>query len=1043
MRAKFIAVCLLSTVAWTVELRAQAKSGGAAKGAAGAPVIGGSPAVRREAPGDDYFEAFAPYYSGEYRVAMAAFQSAAKGGIRSTDGRWVDSICYHAMIGECYYQMGSLPQALEQYNSALKIFLAYQDWMLRVSFPPNLPVQTGVLKNPVTWGVSNRIVAIGKFDDKYLALQGHFNNQAVLERGGALSDPQQFPLHVKEIVRCVILSLRRRAELLGPVGPYDPMTTMLVSACSRKLTVPGHWSQTWADVQLGMALLATGKFPQAASELERGLLAGGQFEHPFSCVVLLELGKIALLDGKYDLATNFFMESTYSAGTFGQLDVLEEAFRGAVQAHLAAGRREPFSPLVPAASWSARLSVPLRASLFVLMADNLSQLGETQQALAALEDARREIGRHDAGSGALGARFQYELAKVNFQSGNLPAGTKALSAAMNYQTNGGSFRLFQTGLVDAAWTSGSVKDRAADQLYAEVLREPTAKDWSLNAMETLATMIAPQPMALENWFVMNLLRNEPERAFEISDRARRQRFYSSLPLGGRLLALRWVLHSPESLLPDVARLQRQDLMAKYPRYAELARQAAELKAEIGKHPLVPESAEQGKPFTERYEGLQRISQLQEIALHEMALRRDPAELAFPPPLRFKEFRKAIDKSQVVLSFFSTSNGLYAFQVGADRFEHWAIDRPAKIRADIAELLKKWGLTEKNKQIDSKELQSDEWQAIAARIPSQLVKTSRPEDWDAIRELVIVPDGALWYCPFEALPVTFEETTVPMLQRFRVRYVPTVALAIGDPRKTRPTATTAVVPGRMFPKDDLQLTRDAAERLESVVPRVQRLTGKLPAASSLIGKFCERVVVYHDMDDCEKMPYDWSPIQVDKGRPGSSLAAWFSLPFGAPEQIVLPGFHTVAETALKKNGNGDEVFLSLCGLMASGSRTVLLSRWRVAGKSSFDLTREFVQELPHATADAAWQRSVQLLVAAELDPEAEPRVRGAAAGPLRGAHPFFWAGYLLADTGALPEEAEPEPEPAGAAAGADRVPENARPEPKKAAAAKMHSRPHSG
>jgi hypothetical protein len=224
MHTRIFAACALSIVACTVDLRAQAKPGGAAKGTAGAPAIGGSPAVRREAPGDDYFDAFVPYYSGEYRVALAAFQNAAKGGIRSTDGRWVDSICYHAMIGECYYQMGSLPQALDQYNSALKIYLAYQDWMLRVSFPPNLAVQTGVLKNPVNWGVSNRNVAIGKFDDKYLALQGHFNNQAVLERGGALSDPQQFPLHVKEIVRCVILSLRRRAELLGPVGPYDPET---------------------------------------------------------------------------------------------------------------------------------------------------------------------------------------------------------------------------------------------------------------------------------------------------------------------------------------------------------------------------------------------------------------------------------------------------------------------------------------------------------------------------------------------------------------------------------------------------------------------------------------------------------------------------------------------------------------------------------------------------------------------------------------------------------------------------------------------------
>ena len=46
-------------------------------------------------------------------------------------------------------------------------------------------------------------------------------------------------------------------------------------------------------------------------------------------------------------------------------------------------------------------------------------------------------------------------------------------------------------------------------------------------------------------------------------------------------------------------------------------------------------------------------------------------------------------------------------------------------------------------------------------------------------------------------------------------------------------------------------------------------------------------------------------------------------------------------------------------MASGSRSILLSRWPVAGQSTFDLVREYVQELPFVPAAEAWQRSVQL------------------------------------------------------------------------------------
>ena len=49
--------------------------------------------------------------------------------------------------------------------------------------------------------------------------------------------------------------------------------------------------------------------------------------------------------------------------------------------------------------------------------------------------------------------------------------------------------------------------------------------------------------------------------------------------------------------------------------------------------------------------------------------------------------------------------------------------------------------------------------------------------------------------------------------------------------------------------------------------------------------------------------------------------------------------------------GNEVFLSVCGLMANGARTMLLSRWRTGGQTSFDLVREFIQEL----ADTAPRR----------------------------------------------------------------------------------------
>ena len=130
-------------------------------------------------------------------------------------------------------------------------------------------------------------------------------------------------------------------------------------------------------------------------------------------------------------------------------------------------------------------------------------------------------------------------------------------------------------------------------------------------------------------------------------------------------------------------------------------------------------------------------------------------------------------------------------------------------------------------------------------------------------------------------------------------------------------------------------------------------------------------------------------------------------------VVLPGFHTAAEDSLKrlrKGPPGNDVFLSVCGLMANGARTLLLSRWRTGGQTSFDLVREFVQELPRTSPADAWQRAVLLTAGSRLNLEAEPRLKRATADETpKAANPFFWAGYMLVDCGAPPEQPEPKAE----------------------------------
>ena len=117
----------------------------------------------------------------------------------------------------------------------------------------------------------------------------------------------------------------------------------------------------------------------------------------------------------------------------------------------------------------------------------------------------------------------------------------------------------------------------------------------------------------------------------------------------------------------------------------------------------------------------------------------------------------------------------------------------------------------------------------------------------------------------------------------------------------------------------------------------------------------------------------------------------------------------AETALRgvPSGTvGNEMFLSVCGLMSTGTRTLLISRWRTGGQSSYELIRQFIQELPYASAADAWQRSVQVTMETPLDFNREPRIKKSTSGEgMTAGHPFFWSGYMLVDTGWAPPKTE--------------------------------------
>ncbi|HZZ71107.1 MAG TPA: CHAT domain-containing protein [Pirellulales bacterium] len=961
-------------------------------------------AQTRSIPSATYFARFSPLYDGDFADALDGFDAELKGAIKTVQSRWLDSICYHAMCGECEYELGKYPAAVQHYNDALNIYLAYSDWMLRVQFPPTLQA-AGAGRPAAPWGASRRAAKLVHYPDHMTVSVGKLDQTDVLQRGGVLTQAMMYPVNVQEVCRCVALCLHRRRELLGPICSYDPLTKKMVIALQSGVTQPNHWSQAWVDTSLGIALASDGQTDLAAKVLERSLLVNGQYDHPLTCWGLLELGELNFEKGDLNAASSYLEEASYSAYDTGDYLVIEEAFRQGLSLHLLANKPGLFPPLKNAISWAkSKGGKFLYASLVADLAENEIVLHQTALAASAADElARLLVSRKQMAVGEISSRAKYVAALVQYQKGNVKAGDDALAAALEFKRVAGRWN-YQINLAYELATAGDViTPRMAVTVYDKLLRDPLPEDWNSNPLESLSVLVSPNLAPFEQWFEIVRTTNQAETALEIADRIRRRRFFSTIHTGGRLLSLRWILEAPEAALDPKSLLQRQDLLIKFPHYAELAQSAKQLKTELSKLDLVPNSQDSAKQMAGLLDQLARVSNQQEAVLHEIAIRREPAALVFPPLKKVHDVQAALPDGTVLLMFFSTGKTVQATLLSNQKFAAWDLANPPAIDAKLVGLLRDLGNYDGNHELTSKDLQSETWKKSAKELMDLLVAGSRVNLGDKFDELVIVPEGALWFVPFEALQVTSGGKSESLLAHCRIRYAPTMGLAVPTAIPRKMQQDTAVVVGKLHLREDAAVSGQMFEQLHKAIPTAVALKSPLPGVSSVYRSQFDGLIVNDDINP-QGGPYDWSPVQMDKGRGVGSLANWMSLPWGAPDFVIFPGFHTKAESQLKGANSGNDLFLSVCGLMSTGTRTILLSRWRTGGATSYNLVREFVKELPHTVADDAWQRSVQLVSGEPIIPELEPRVQKAGmAEPPKAENPFFWSGFMLVDSGVTPEK----------------------------------------
>lgn len=970
-------------------------------------------------PSPGYDLAFATLATGDFRSALEIAAREYQGGIRAGAQRWIDSIAAAAAVGECHYELGSFRAAVPAYEEAMLLMATHPDWLLSVQFPAQRlqPLATAPV---ATWGRSTRGTRPAAIPGTMSIRQGGADPNQVLQKGGVLTAPVNYPARPQEIMRALVIATYRHGEILGELSREAAALDALLRTLLKRPAPPAHYSQVWIDVALGMVYWSQGKHDEAARKLSASLLVENQFDHPLTPWALIALGRIAVDAGRLPEAIKCFEEATYVAADYGDARALEEAFRQAFTAHMVAGSRGVPPSIAGGAEWARGRLPVLHSRLMAMQAECLAVAGDAATAAKALGGIDGRLLRADPGRGLCGMETAYAAALTAYQAGDIATGDEELLRAIAI-AQPRTPRLYQTATLVELIVGGStsISDRRAHELFQKLLGDPPPRSFSLDPLGMLASITAPRAEAFDVWTAA-AARRGTDAALLAAESTLRGRWLATQPLGGRRVAIETLLGTAPEALAEADAARRAGLLARQPKLAAAIDRMQQLRTALTAAAVAAAGAPPGQlPGTAaEWRDYQQVAAARAAMVSAIAAGREPTALDFPPLMPPADVRARLQPGQVLLSFHWAASGLTGIVQTKDRVAAWDIEQPGVLSREIAGLVKALCLFDPLAPVSTERLLETDWRPAAERVERLLFANSKIDLGDPnVREVVIVPDGLLWYVPFELLPVgtAREPGAAKMLREAtRVRYCPTPSLAVARPEPLRSGGATGIYVGKMFRADKTDPVPQIVDRFSAVIEEPLFLSPSATAPAALVGSLVDGLVVFEEIAG-EGPIATRTIVATASGKAGMTFADWTASPRKRPQRVVLPGFQSAAAGGLAKMPGrpGDDLFVAVMDVLAAGGRTALVSRWRMGGKSMLDLVQEFMADLdtPPAEGQAAavpaesWRRAVDIVTAEQPDIAQEPRVKQTPGAVLPDArHPLFWAGYMIVDCGA--DEAAP-------------------------------------
>ncbi|WP_186776377.1 CHAT domain-containing protein [Rubripirellula reticaptiva] len=948
----------------------------------GIGILGGSQPYGQY-PAPTYYLALEVYRSGDLPNAVDAFDAALRDTRRNVNGRMIDAIPALAMLGECYWHMGNVPLARQYADQAFQIAIRYEGWISRVEWEST--VRVGAQRSRPTWlWPEAASVNVIPTSDRILFRSGKQLTEADLVRGGVVEELNLRPMDVIEIMRGIAVASYRRRVILGPLSEDDPMASGLVDATKfpAGLNVPVARSLIGAMRTAGY--YARYSETKVVEEANRSATVGGGV-HPLTPISLqCQASTMAASANPADvirIAANI----ANSAAALDQPEWVGEAMQlaaGCADSNTADGVAKMATVAAGALSRQSRLGT---LHCLIAAADAAVTSGNIDGASGLLGQAQALSSRRDVVQPRLEAYGAYVLARISaarggsFGSGNSPDLDQALASIESFVLNRRDRkqslvsmpRIYQLGLLGQA-VGTSVGASTGSKWLETYCDEPTLDVWRRDPVDAIAGVIVDRSAAHAARINLAVSAGYPEAVLQACDAMLAARFIDRLPIGGRITQVRTIAGGDDQLLA--------------PEIAEVRKAAGPLMAE-----LRAGAANQGEPNLAEIEVLEAkatLLALDRVSLPQMAI----------PRLEEKMPVAKLPARSALLTFAFVGNRLYATLSTDGKVVAWDVAGANRLSGDIGRLLNGIGV---GKARGNRLPEGDQWRTIAAAIAARIFTDESYFSPDRFDELIIVPDGPLWYLPFELLPASLAaadpdapEDLSLLSDNLSIRYVPTPGMALTASAKPATSRVIGITADQFFAPRDLELNASIFDSVVESANESIRLPEDLNVATGLLSDRVGHLVVAAARPANLKVPLAMNLASYDQDSIYGTIHGWLRFPTSVPRSVVLFGLRTSVDVG--QMGTGDEIFSTLCGLHVSGVRSVLLSRWAVGGESSAILLREFLQELPFMGMNESWARARVLLRSRELDPAAEPLLMKSEHDRegITGDQPLFWSGYLI-------------------------------------------------